>query len=660
MVVTGATEHVGRHLRDALRADYRVFCIGNCTRESCGAPGHPNITWFEADLADRAAIEEVFRRIEESGGVDLIIYLTLAQDDAATPDLERKRINEEGLRNVLELGKALGPQRFVVASPEEKSLAPSSGSSEIAAILDRSNPGIPTSHIRFAERPRLLLIGASGFIGRHLIDVAKEDFRVLGVARTSQQACGVPVHPNISWHQLDIGDAESVRAVFRKIREDGDVDLVVHLAAYYDFTGETHAEYRRTNVVGLRNVLDACRDLKPRAFLFASSVAACEFPSAGAALTESSAADGSHPYAVSKRIGEQMLAEYQDAFPSVIIRLGAVFSDWCEYPPVFVALERWRSKAWDRRILGGRGTFAIPYLHVRDVETFFRRVIGCASDLGPSEVLIASTDRPVTLRDLYGRVTWYYFGDQGRSLYLPKAVCVPGMYARDLVGRLLGRRPFERPWMGGYIDRQMCVDARHTRSRLGWSPRERFELLRRMPFLVENLKRNPVEWHHRNQAVMRRRRTAANLQIHRLLEQHERGIIARLEAGLSGPGGEPTLRRHAALPASERNWTHRAALHQLANAVRTLDMGVYLTFCRDLAERRYADGFTAQEICAVLRALSDSCVEVLTEDGDAEPLGAEIRERIAMTTMFGSDHVEESFDDLLGAQVRREQRLAQV
>ena len=116
--------------------------------------------------------------------------------------------------------------------------------------------------------PRILVTGASGFIGRHLLDALKEDFRIVGLARRSQIRCGAPFHENISWHQVDIGDRENLGRVFDEIVAGGPVDFVIHLAAHYDFSGEDHPEYYRTNVDGLRAVLDHCRDLKPRCFIF--------------------------------------------------------------------------------------------------------------------------------------------------------------------------------------------------------------------------------------------------------------------------------------------------------------------------------------------------------------------------------------------------------
>ena len=157
---------------------------------------------------------------------------------------------------------------------------------------------------------RIIVTGASGFVGRHLLENLKEEFEVIGLGRRSQARCGAPFHPNIQWHQVDIGDAETLKQVFDGIKADGPVDFVIHLAAHYDFTGEDHPEYYRTNVDGLRNVLDNCRDLKLRRFFFSSSVAACAFPAPGSALTETSPPDGDHVYAKTKALGEAMLSEY--------------------------------------------------------------------------------------------------------------------------------------------------------------------------------------------------------------------------------------------------------------------------------------------------------------------------------------------------------------
>ena len=129
--------------------------------------------------------------------------------------------------------------------------------------------------------PRVIVTGSSGFIGRHLLDVIKERCEIFGVARRSQSRSGAPEHANIHWHQVDIADGARLSMAFREIRRGGPVDTVIHLAAHYDFEEGNEAEYYRTNVDGLRNVLELCREIGVREFIFSSSLAACAFPEPG-------------------------------------------------------------------------------------------------------------------------------------------------------------------------------------------------------------------------------------------------------------------------------------------------------------------------------------------------------------------------------------------
>ncbi len=201
--------------------------------------------------------------------------------------------------------------------------------------------------------PRIVITGASGFIGRHLLDAIKERYRIVAIGRRSQRQCGAPIHPNIAWHQTDIGDCASLTALFHEIRDSGGAEVLIHLAAHYDFTGDEHPEYWRTNVEGLRNVLDLSRLLGLKRFVFASSLAACSFPRPGKVIDETSPPDGEHIYAVTKRLGEQMLTEYERDFASVTVRFAALFSDWCEYAPLFMFIDTWLSRAWNSRVLAG-------------------------------------------------------------------------------------------------------------------------------------------------------------------------------------------------------------------------------------------------------------------------------------------------------------------
>ena len=380
--------------------------------------------------------------------------------------------------------------------------------------------------------PRLILTGASGFVGRHLLEALCDDWTVYGIARRSQARCGARVHPNLTWFQVDIGDREALADVFGKIREQGGADVVVHLAAHYDFTGEDHPEYFRTNVDGLRNTLDLSVEAGVKQFFFSSSTAACELPPHGRTLDETSPPDGRHIYAQTKRIGETMVGGYKDRFTPVVMRFAAMFSDHCEYPPLYMFFETWLSDAWNRHVLGGKGESAIPYLHVADAVAFLVRLLERREDWKPREVLLASPDGATSHAELFAATMAHESAAPARPIRMPKILCGPGMWARDLAGRLLGARPFERPWMAEYIDTVMAIDASRTRARTGWAPRERLEILRRLPFLLENRRTYPLDWHRLNRAAMKTVHVPQNLRLYQLLERHQAELVEEYSKAL--------------------------------------------------------------------------------------------------------------------------------
>lgn len=500
------------------------------------------------------------------------------------------------------------------------------------------------------NRPRLIITGASGFIGRHLLERLKQRYEIVGLARRTQVVSGAPIHPNILWQQVDIADRDSLARVFREIRradeESSAGNIVIHLAAHYDFTGYNDPEYERTNIVGLRNVLEECRGINVRRFVFSSSVAACQFPVNGFYIDETSAADGEHIYAHTKRVGENMLRDFQDDFPSTIVRFAAMFSDWCEYPPLFMFLRTWMSRAWNSRILGGRGESAIPYLHVWDAARFLEVILQKIDVPDPGEVLICSGDGAVSHAQLFEAVSEFYKETKTKPIHIPRWLCRPGVYVQLLVNNLMGQESFERPWMMGYIDRQLTVNASRTRARLDWEPRERLEILRRLPFLVENHRMDPLEWSRRNRAAMKQVRLRPYLKIHKLLEKHESSIQSEFTACLTSERNRNLYPTYQNISVTDHRWNVRVVLHQLMSAIRTRDRGIYLSYCKNLARQRFEQGFKAEEVCEALQELNRICVEYLNRDPEAEDILSSIKDHVTMTMRFGCDQVQQTFEQL--------------
>lgn len=497
------------------------------------------------------------------------------------------------------------------------------------------------------ELPRIVVTGASGFVGRHLLDALKGRYKIFALARRTQRRCGAPVHPNILWHRVDIGDIEPLESVFRTIEESGGADVFIHLAAYYDYSGEEHPEYWRTNVDGLRNILNLCKTLHLKRFIFASSTAACGFPRTGTVLNESSSPDGEHIYAKTKKIGEEMLMEYAETVPSIIVRFAALFSDWCEYPPLYMFLVTWLSDTWMSRILGGKGASAIPYLHIRDAVSFMEKIITRKVDFNNGEVLLGTTDGAVTHQQLFETATLSFYGQRKNGIFLPKFLCRTGIILRRTLSRILGHRPFECPWMCSYIDLQMKMDACRTRERLDWHPKHRLQILRRIPFMVENNKSEPAEWIHRNTAALKAVPQQTHLKIHNLMKIHEREIKAAITERFLGPEGREKFPSYQDMPAEEEKWARRHVFLYLANGIRTRDKSLIRIYCRELAEHRFEQGFSLQEVCDSLAIWNDVCLKILSDDPASMDLPRNaLKDYITMNIQFGIDEVQEVFEQL--------------
>jgi nucleoside-diphosphate-sugar epimerase len=492
--------------------------------------------------------------------------------------------------------------------------------------------------------PALILTGASGLVGRHLLADLKNEYRIFAIARRSQRECGAPFHENIAWMRVDIGDREGLARTFSEIATAGGARQMIHLAAYYDFTGHEDEEYRRTNVEGTRNILDVAETLDLNRFVFASSVAACRFPRPEGAVTEATPPDGEHIYAWSKREGEAMVQARASSVPGCIVRFGAIYSDWCEYPPLYIFLSTWLSESIRSRLLAGRGATAIPYIHIQDVVTFMRSLLNTQTRLEPAEVLIASTIGCASHEELFQLATEYHFGRPRRPLLMPKALCGLGLVLMDLWGKVSGNPPFERPWMYNYIDRCLHVDNNRTRDRLDWLPNPRYRIRRRLRFLIEALKSEPVEWTARNSEAMRRKAVHADLVIYKALMEVEDQVLDSIVQQLRSARGFGAVEPFAALGRTEFEWFVRLLYRLIMNSVQSSNRMLILGYFEVTGRSRFEAGFTDDDLCLFLRQLGNSIMERLDDIDELKPFHQELHDRVTVPLEFGEDEIREQFE----------------
>ncbi len=496
--------------------------------------------------------------------------------------------------------------------------------------------------------PSIIVTGASGFVGRHFLEAAKEEYLIYAIARRSQREVGILPHPNIKWIQVDIGDWNSLKRVMHNIKEQGGADFILHLAAYYDFSNSDSPEYVRTNVNGTRHMLEQAKWLCVKRFVFASSLTVSNFPRIGEAITEKSAADAVFPYARSKRRGEDMVREYSSWFQCTIIRLAAVFSDWCEYGPVYVFLSTWLSSKWNARILGGHGESAVTYIHISDLTRMFLIILRNSNSLPQLDLYIASPNGSTSHREMFGVAVRYYFGRDIRPICVPKIIAYPGVISRYLLGRTIGRVPFERPWMLRYVDLKLNVDSSYTRGNLSWNPTPRYHLVRRLLFLIENMKSHPYEWSRKNEAALKREILRPSLLIYEAIVSIKDRVIEDFLKYILSPKRSREFKHYQELDTSMLKWAAELLYQLLAAAVRTGDRMLMLNYISGIAQIRFEEGFDSSEVCSALLALRDTVIAQLLSRDELKGMEQMIHDRVSMTIQLTIDEVEDLYERFVG------------
>ena len=494
--------------------------------------------------------------------------------------------------------------------------------------------------------PGIIVTGASGFIGSHFLEAVMGDFRLFCLARRSQKEAGVPVNPNIRWTQVDIAKWDPLREVVSCIKKNGGADYVIHLAGYYDFSNTPNPEYERTNVNGTRNILKLAKLVGIKRFIFASSLAACKFPPIGQAITEDSPPDADFPYAWSKREGEKMITESAEWFPSAIIRLAAVYSDWCEYPPVYMFLKTWLSQIWNSRILGGKGESAVTYIHINDLISFFLRVIQKSEDLPRLCILNASPSHTTSHMDLYKSATHYFYGQEIKPIKMPKIVAIQGMAVRQFIGKLIGKPPFERLWMARYIDKKLNIDANATYRQLNWKPTPRYDIKRRLLFLIENMKNHSTVWDLRNEVALKRIARRPNMAIYNALFEARENLINEIYTYIRKEEFNERFRHYHKMSESVLKWYIALILQLITTVVRTNDRTLMRNYAQIIGYRRFIENFDLNEVRDAMQSIGDIIRQYLQKLPEMNEFKQNIYDSIILTIQLVVDEIEDSFEHL--------------
>lgn len=313
----------------------------------------------------------------------------------------------------------------------------------------------------------VLVTGASGFVGRHLVrallDEDGADVRVLVRSPDRLRAALGTDAERVRLTGADLDDPASLG------RACAGVDTVFHLAALMPTTagrGTTSDAWRRANVDSTLALARAALDAGTRRFVFVSSTAAMG-PPAAPVVDEDAPCRPRSPYEVTKREAEVgLLNLHRDrGLPVVILRPCLVAGAGQRGGPLLGLFRLCRRGLFP--VFEGQLNAAKPLLSVHDLVQALRLATTRGRDGGT--YFLHSGERH-TLRDILesaGRLV----GRPRPWLTVPLPLAQAGAALTTPLFRALGREPPLTPERLALFraDRRILID--RARNELGYAPR---------------------------------------------------------------------------------------------------------------------------------------------------------------------------------------------
>ena len=243
---------------------------------------------------------------------------------------------------------------------------------------------------------RVLVTGANGFIGQHLVTrLRAEDWIVRCAVRHESQSS--QIHPDCE--SVIIGDL-SANTDWDQALDD--VSMVVHLAGRAHITGENNAialdKFREVNFAATRRLAECAAQNDIDRFVFISSIGVLGDRTNGAQFSEISDPRPESPYAIAKLEAENWLLEHQSNYQVVIIRPPLVYGPG--NPGNFLRLIRVVDSGYPLPFGSIRSLRDMIY--VGNLVDFIELCLRADSEVG--ELYVVSDGCPISLPELIGKL----------------------------------------------------------------------------------------------------------------------------------------------------------------------------------------------------------------------------------------------------------------
>lgn len=350
-------------------------------------------------------------------------------------------------------------------------------------------------------RPVVLITGGTGNLGHSIARALGPDYRVAALDRMANDA-DIPVF------EFDIRSDASVELALDRFRDmfGGRIASVIHLIAFFDFSGEDDPRYQSVNVEGTRRLLSSLQRFDVGQFVYASTMLVHAPCSPGERIDERQPIDPRWAYPKSKAAAEEVVRAEHGKIPYVILRLAGVYDERTMVPTLANQIARIYERELQSYFYSGSTLVGQSMLHREDMVDAFRRAVERRAELPLETAILIGEPDAIGYDALQDKLGYHLHGkDDWPTLRLPKFLAAAGAWMQGRLEPLIpdvidqGEEPFIKPFMIGMADDHYALDIKRARVLLGWEPRHRFT--DELPRLIATLKADPADWYDANRVA---------------------------------------------------------------------------------------------------------------------------------------------------------------
>lgn len=348
------------------------------------------------------------------------------------------------------------------------------------------------------QKPVILITGAAGNIGTALTESLCDHYTVIGLDIKAAEIC----HDH---YIFDITSEESVNYTLEQIKKQYGKTLhaVIHLAAFFDFTGQDSPLYKKINEDGTARLLNALQDLKVGRFIYSSTMLVHEPANPGQRITEDTPIDPRWAYPQSKARTEDVIRNKHGDIPYSILRLAGLYDEQTAVPTLAAQIARIYEEDMKSHLYSGNLNAGQAFIHRDDLISAFCKVVDKAEELPRENEMLIGEDNTESYEALQNRIGALIHGsDKWETISVPGAIAKPGAWAEikaeEVIPDILdeGDKPFIRPFMIDLASDHYELDIKKAQELLDWRPRR--NIYDELPALIDTLQDDPVSWYRQN------------------------------------------------------------------------------------------------------------------------------------------------------------------